>query len=255
MNDEEIKNNSIIHNMLLDIYNEEDDKVKTLELSFNSGPEKDELVQKDIFKEREEIEKRKKKWLEEEKLKNKIEPPKKVQYSFDPKYPKDWCNGNFELVINHWYDCHKHANSTRHYEYQFINKFNQIGDSVKLHTFPNSIIIGNLDDHKYYGNFDVYLRNTGLPFNIKDKYYIYRKNIKNKFPALNEILDKLVFLVIMYGSYLNVEKSQVDSFVPDSLSPLRLNLETQVLKGVLRMSIKLQHFLKKKQDYIFVQSL
>ena len=59
----------------------------------------------------------------------------------------------------------------------------------------------------------------------------------------------------MYGSYLNVEKSQVDSFVPDSLSPLRLNLETQVLKGVLRMSIKLQHFLKKKQDYIFVQSL
>ena len=69
MNDEEIKNNSIIHNMLLDIYNEEDDKVKTLELSFNSGPEKDELVQKDIFKEREEIEKRKKKMIGGRKIK------------------------------------------------------------------------------------------------------------------------------------------------------------------------------------------
>ena len=232
INDEEIKNNSIIHNMLLDILNEEDDKVKTPELGSNSGPEKAEVVEKDIFKQREEIQKRKeeleRKRLEEEKLKNKkvevyVEPPKKVHYSFDPKVPEDWSNGNFELVINHCYDCHKHANSTRHYEYQFVNKFNQIGDAVKT-TFPNSIIIGNLDDHEYYGNFDIYLRNTGLPSNIKNKYYIYRKNIKKKFPSVNEILDKLVCLVIMYGSSLNVEKAQVDPFIPDSLGPLRKNI-------------------------------
>ena len=67
MNDEEEKNNSKIHNMLLDILNEEVDKVKTPELGSNSGPEKAELVEKDIIKQREEIQKRKEE-LEQKRL-------------------------------------------------------------------------------------------------------------------------------------------------------------------------------------------
>ena len=233
INDEEIENNKKIHDMLLDLLNEEEAKIKTPEIGSNTGPEKAELMEKDIFKQREEIRKRKeeleKKRLEEERLKNKkeevyVEPPKKIQYSFDPKYPEDWTNGSFELVINHCHDCDKHIKSTRHYEYQFIDKFNEIGEEVKS-KFPNSTIIGNLNEQEYYGNFDVYLRNTGLPSYEKDKYYIYRKNIKNKFPTKNEIIDKLICLVIMYGSSLNVEKAQIDPFKPDTLERLNITHE------------------------------
>ena len=73
--------------------------------------------------------------------------PKKVHYPFDPKIPEDWTNGNFELVINHCHDCDKHKNTTRHYEYQFVDKFNEIGEAVK-EKFPNSTIIGNLDEQE-----------------------------------------------------------------------------------------------------------
>jgi len=230
INDKEAENNSKIHNMLLDLLNEEDDKIKSPELGFNSNPEKAEFVEKDINNQKEEIKKRKeeleKKRLEEEMLRNKKEEvvvvtPKKVHYPFDPKIPEDWTNGNFELVINHCHDCDKHKNTTRHYEYKFVDKFNEIGDAVKS-KFPNSIIIGNLDEQEYYGNFDVYLRNTGLPSIIKDKYFIYRKYFTKRFPSINEIIDKLICLVIMYGSSLNVEKAQVDPFKPDTT--IRLNI-------------------------------
>lgn len=34
----------------------------------------------------------------------------------DPKFEDDWADGEFELVILHCYDCHKHATTTRHEE-------------------------------------------------------------------------------------------------------------------------------------------
>ena len=235
INDEEIETNLKIHEMLLGLLKDENDKIKT-ELGSNTGPEKAELIEKDIFKQREEIKKRKeeleKKRMEEENLKNKkeevyAEPPKKINYPFDPKFPDDWCNGNFQLVINHCYECDKHQNSTRHYEYQFVDKFNEIGEAVKT-KFPNCSIVGNLDEREYYGNFDVYLINTGLYSKEKNKYFIYKKKIKNKFPTTNEILDKLICLAIMYGSSLNVEKAQVDPFKPDKLTRINITHEFPV---------------------------
>jgi hypothetical protein len=35
----------------------------------------------------------------------------------EPKFPEDWNQGAFEVVVNHCYDCHKHKTTTRHYEF------------------------------------------------------------------------------------------------------------------------------------------
>jgi hypothetical protein len=42
-------------------------------------------------------------------------------FNLDARYPDDWNQGEFEVIINHCYDCHKHKTSTRHYE--FVNIF------------------------------------------------------------------------------------------------------------------------------------
>ena len=163
--------------MLLDIMEEEENKVKSPEIGFNSDPAIAELIEKDIIKQREEIKKKleiiKSKKLEEEfnskkSEKNTPPSPKKEENAFSPSIISDWSDGSFELVINHCYDCHNHASTTRHYEYQFIDKFNEIGEAVKS-KFPNANIIGNLDEQEYYGNFDVYLCNVGLKSDIKNE--------------------------------------------------------------------------------------
>ena len=227
LNDKYITQKKLIHNMLLDIMDEEENKVKSPEIGFNSDPATAELIEKDIIKQREEIKKKleiiKSKKLEEEfnskkSEKNTPPSPKKEENAFSPSIIPEWSDGSFELVINHCYDCHNHTSTTRHYEYQFIDKFNEIGEAVKS-KFPNANIIGNLDEQEYYGNFDVYLCNVGLKSDIKnsnsnnkkDRYLIYSKYITKKFPTVNDILDKLICLVIMYGSSLNLEKSQFAS--------------------------------------------
>ena len=231
LNDKDIENKKLIHDMLLEILNEDEDRVISPELGYNT-PERYESVEKDIFRQREEIKQRieelENKRLQEEMLRNKKEEivpeaPKVIHYPFDPKYPEDWSNGSFELVINHCYDCHTHKNTTRHYEFKFVDKFNEIGDAVKK-KFPNAIILGNLEEHEQYGNFDVYLRNTGLPSDEKGHYPIYSKYLTRRFPTTNEILDKLVCLSIMYGSSLNVEKAQVDLFNPEAMTSGRINI-------------------------------
>ena len=138
----------------------------------------------------------------------------KVVYSFDPQVPEGWNNGKFELVINHCYECEKHMKTTKHYEYYFIDKFNSIGDEVKA-KFPNCNVIGNLDEREYLGNFDVYLRYTGLPSNYKNRYMIYSKRETKKFPSNTDILDKLICLSIMFGSSKDVEKAQSEDIKED----------------------------------------
>ncbi len=41
----------------------------------------------------------------------------------EAKFAEDWNMGNFELIINHCFDCHKHKTTTRHYEYVNIFLF------------------------------------------------------------------------------------------------------------------------------------
>lgn len=177
----------------------------------------------------EEKEKAKKRKEEEEKkkLEGSIIDDKKDQKqatNFDPEFPKDWADGAFEVVVNYCHNCiYGHRNktegddkkkekgvtkSTRHYEFSYIDKFNDLGDHIKG-FFPNAIIVGNLDEADYLSNFDVYLRGTGLPGDEKGRYFIYRKKDNNlKFPSNEDVIDQLVALTIIFGGSKNIEKTQ-----------------------------------------------
>jgi hypothetical protein len=43
-------------------------------------------------------------------------------FNLEARYSDDWNMGEFEIIINHCFDCHKHKTSTRHYE--FVKKIN-----------------------------------------------------------------------------------------------------------------------------------
>ena len=137
--------------------------------------------------------------------KNKKEQKK---YPFDPQYPKNWNLGQIEVVINHCCNCNQHRNTTKHWEYQFIDKFNEVGAAI-IEFFPKAIIIGNLDPLENFGIFDVYLRGIGLPSNDPmGRYFIYKKSEVLKFPTTNDITDKLVALSILFGGSLNIQSAQ-----------------------------------------------
>ena len=135
--------------------------------------------------------------------KNKIE--EKNEYS--PEYPKNWSEGNFEVIINHCYNCHQHKMTTRHLEFQFIDKFNEIGEAIKI-QFPNCIIYGNYENLEYFGQFDIYLRGIGPFFDNLGRFFIFKKQKYGRFPKINEVLDKLITLSIIYGGSVNMESAQ-----------------------------------------------
>lgn len=124
-----------------------------------------------------------------------------------PKFPEDWNQGAFELVINRCYGCHNHKTTTKHCEYQFVDKFNEIADQVLL-TFPNCKVFGNYDSLSYYGQFDVYLRGVGPNQDDSFRYFIFKLKDIKKFPSNTDILDSLVALSMLYGSSVNLEISQ-----------------------------------------------
>ena len=211
-----------IKQMLEDIINNKDAELEYPELGCVLNDEMATKFQECIMEakkaeERKKEEEENKKLSEGENKNQKGEEKKKetseiIHYSFDPQFSEGWNNGNFELVINHCYDCDKHHKTTKHYEYYFIDKFNLIGEEVKT-KFPNAKILGNLDEREYLGNFDVYLRYTGLPSDEKGRYMIYSKRETKKFPSVTDILDKLICLSIMYGSSMNLEKAQSEDLL------------------------------------------
>ena len=181
---EELDDQNDIKKLLDEIMNGDEFEIKYPELGSVLNDELAQKYQEQII-EAKKAEERKKEELENKKLsenenKNikgddkKKEPTEKISYSFDPQFPEGWNNGNFELVINHCYDCDQHTKTTKHYEYTFMDKFNAIGDEVKA-KFPNCRVYGNVDEREYLGNFDVYLRYTGLPSDYKGRFLIYSK--------------------------------------------------------------------------------
>ena len=126
---------------------------------------------------------------------------------WEPEYPENWADGEFELIINHCYKCEDHTTTTRHMEFQFIDKFNEISDGIKA-MFPNAIILGNYDDLEYYGCFDVYIHGIGPFFDNKGRYFLFKKIARGRFPKVTEITDKLVALSMVYGGSINMNKSQ-----------------------------------------------
>ena len=221
---EELDDQNDIKKLLDEIMNGDEFEIKYPELGSVLNDELAQKYQEQII-EAKKAEERKKEELENKKLsenenKNikgddkKKEPTEKISYSFDPQFPEGWNNGNFELVINHCYDCDQHTKTTKHYEYTFMDKFNAIGDEVKA-KFPNCRVYGNVDEREYLGNFDVYLRYTGLPSDYKGRFLIYSKKEEKKFPSVTDILDKLICLSMMFGSSQDIEKAQSEDIKED----------------------------------------
>lgn len=129
----------------------------------------------------------------------------------EPKYPEDWHIGDFQIVINHCYDCHTHKTTTKHCEYQFVDKFNEIFDQITL-TFPNAKVLGNYEELEYYGQFDVYLRGVGPKKDDSFRYYIFKLKEMRRFPSSTDITDALVALSMLYGSSINLAISQQSFF-------------------------------------------
>lgn len=144
----------------------------------------------------------------DKKSKQSEETEEQQKHEYDPEFPQDWNEGTFELVINHCYDCHKHSKTTRHYEYTFVDKFNELSDSVKA-VFPNVYIVGNYDDLEYYGSFNVFLRGLGPVFDHLNRYFLFKKSKMGRFPTNTEINDKLIALSMVYGSSQNMESAQM----------------------------------------------
>ena len=136
-----------------------------------------------------------------------VENNENNEKGWEPEYPENWADGEFELIINRCYKCEEHTTTTRHMEFQFIDKFNEISDGIKT-MFPNAKIFGNYDDLEYYGCFDVYIHGIGPFFDNKGRYFLFKKIARGRFPRITEITDKLVALSMVYGGSINMEKSQ-----------------------------------------------
>lgn len=138
---------------------------------------------------------------------NKTIGEKERKNEWDPEFPKNWNLGAFELCINYCCGCEKHMKTTRHKEYTFKDKFDELSNAVKI-MFPNCRIYGNYDDLEYFGVFDVYIHGIGPCFDRKGRYFLFRKKIKQRFPKFIEIVDKLVALSMIYNGSINMEKAQ-----------------------------------------------
>lgn len=92
-------------------------------------------------------------------------------------------------------------------EYQFIEKFNILGYEIKS-IFPNAVIEGNYDEPEHLSSFDVYLHGLGPTFDEKNRFYLFEKKVKKRFPITNEIVDKLIALSLIYGGSINMATIQ-----------------------------------------------
>lgn len=131
----------------------------------------------------------------------------KKEFEIEAKYPENWNQGLFEVIINRCFDCHKHKTTTKHCEYEYVDKFNEIADQIIL-AFPNAKVIGNFDKLSYYGQFDVYLRGVGHTLDSEYRNFIFNKRESRRFPSNTDILDTLIALSMLYGSSVNMELSQ-----------------------------------------------
>ena len=89
----------------------------------------------------------------------------------------------------------------------FIDEFNRLGDELKG-VFENINIIGNEEKIAKLGGFEVYVRGVGpLPKrNAAGKFFLFKKT--TEFGDIQLILDKLILLVMCYGSSRDLGRAQ-----------------------------------------------
>ena len=202
-----LNNNNNINN---EINKDENNKIKnnedlTFVTSTKGGTKVDLLKEESKNGELNEINDKK---IKNENIENNNENEANEEKEWKPEYPENWADGGFELIINHCYKCEDHTTTTRHMEFQFIDKFNEISEGIN-NMFPNAKVYGNYDDLEYYGCFDVYIHGIGPFFDNKGRYFLFKKNARGRFPRITELTDKLVALAMVYGGSINMEKAQV----------------------------------------------
>lgn len=141
-------------------------------------------------------------------INNQIENSKISQdYKIDAKFDENWNQGEFQIYIKRCYNCHNHKRTTHHYEHQFIDKFNKIGNEVK-ETFPNIIILEDTNYPDYYGQFDVYIRGIGIRQDSMYNTLIFSLKDKKRFPSKEDITDLLISFSMVYGGSCNLDQTQ-----------------------------------------------
>lgn len=111
-----------------------------------------------------------------------------------------WFDGKIQVFINRCCGCHHHFNYSRHSEDEFVSAFNEAGDTI-LSVFPNAVINGNHEKPSCLGEFEIYLRGAGFQSQRDsfDRFFLYKKSQKGRFPDRNDVLDKLICIVLLYG--------------------------------------------------------
>lgn len=104
--------------------------------------------------------------------------------------PEGWADGKFEVNINRCNDCYLHYHYSRHSEDEYVTMFNDMGDAIQS-LFPNANIIGNYEKAGLLGEFEVYVRGLGFKSqrDQMDRYFIFRKSQKGRFPSKEDVLD------------------------------------------------------------------
>ena len=91
----------------------------------------------------------------------------------------------------------------RHIKFEFIDKFYGMIFLI-MSYFPGTIIIGDVE---YFEPFVIYLNGLGLM--IKEDIFYLKKE---RFPKIQEIIDKLIALSIVYKSSINLKAAQKHFF-------------------------------------------
>ena len=119
--------------------------------------------------------------------------------------PDEWNNGGFELNINRCFNCSAHTQYCRHFEETFVELFNFLGEIIAT-IFPKVSIKGNYDKPRLVGEFEVYVRCLGFKSmrDEYDRYFLFKRSQKGRFPEKNDVIDHLVCLSIIYGDSKNM---------------------------------------------------
>lgn len=141
-------------------------------------------------------------------LNNQLENHKKSQeLKIDAKFDENWNQGEFQIYIKRCFDCHNHKRTTHHYEHQFVEKFNDVGNKIK-EVFPNVIILEDTNYPDYYGQFDVYIRGIGIRQDVMYNTLIFSLRDKKRFPSKEDITDILIGFSMVYGGSCNLDQTQ-----------------------------------------------
>ena len=94
--------------------------------------------------------------------------------------------------------------------------YNEIVTELKK-VFPNINVIGNYEKLNHMEGFDVYIRGVGLTPELDEtgRFMLFSKNQEKRFPTAQEIVDKVIMLVLTYGDSFKLADAQ-EKFIKDN---------------------------------------